>query len=282
LSSFIEFSNISSFVSFVPRFSISRVLNNLTFAYHIPYMIKIERNEKLTILYSTVTDFADSMGYCEHKIPFYMEGIKVPTLQTIQGAKAHQEEEKIEKEKFVMVPITEEELVDISKDVEFAREKIFTRLLLPLAIGNENVVLLLHGRADKVLRNGQTLIVQDDKFPYNIKKYDERFEPFDDQKLQALAYLNSKFSDDGSLDPKYWFDIPHKEKAWIIQIRDRNNGNKPYRIFKGIQNEHAFTFLSSAIKRFASLVLDIEEKRHHNVPAKCKPCGYFEKCQFRL
>jgi hypothetical protein len=135
-------------------------------------MIKIERNEKLTIVSSTVTDFTGSMGYCEHRIPFYMEGIKAPTLQTMQGAKAHDEEEELEHEQFVMVPITVEELTDIGKDVEFAREKIFTRLLLPLKIEDENVALLLHGRADKVLRNKQTLIIQDDKFPYNVKKYD--------------------------------------------------------------------------------------------------------------
>lgn len=245
-------------------------------------MIKTERNEKLTIVTSTVTDFTDSMGYCEHKIPFYMEGIKAPTLETLQGAEAHEKEEELEREQFVMVPITVEELTDISKDVEFAREKIFTRLILPLKIGSENIALLLHGRADKVLRNKQTLIVQDDKFPYNVKKYDKMFEPFDDQKLQALTYLNSKFSEDGSFDPKDWFDIPHKEKAWIIQIKDRNNDNKPYRIYKGIQNEQAITYLGSAMKRFVHIVLGVEERQHHNVPAKCKPCGYFEKCQFRL
>ncbi len=69
-----------------------------------------------------------------------------------------------------------------------------------------------------------------------------RFEPFDDQKLQALTYLNSKFADNTSMNPDDWFDIPHNEKSWIIQIRDKNNDNKSFKIFKGVQNEASQDF----------------------------------------
>lgn len=246
-------------------------------------MIKIEERKNLKVIISTVSDFCDSMGYCEHKIPFHIEGIKpAPSLETIQGSKAHETEEQIEKEQFEFVPITPEELSDMTRNIEFAREDIFTRLLAPVRLGPEKIAVLIHGRADKIMRNDKTLIVQDDKFPTNLKKYSERFEPFDDQKLQALTYLNSRFAENGSMNPDEWFEIPHKNKAWIIQIRDKSNGNKPFKIFKGLQNEVAQDFLKTSIERFALLVLGREERKHHNIAAKCKPCRLFDQCQFRL
>lgn len=246
-------------------------------------MIKIEQDKNITLITSTVSDFCDSMGYCEHKIPFHIEGIKPPpSIETIQGSAAHESEEVLEKEQFEFVPITPEELGDLTKNIEFAREDIHTRLLAPIKIGAQKTAVLIYGRADKIMRNNQTLIVQDDKFPANLKKYQERFEPFDDQKLQALTYLNSQFADNSTMNPDDWFDIPHNEKAWIIQIRDKNNNNKPFKIFKGIQNEAAQNYLLSSINRFASLVLGKEERKHHNIAAKCKPCRLFDQCEFRI
>lgn len=246
-------------------------------------MIKIRNMKKYTLISSNVTDFAESVGYCEHKIPFFLQGIEtVPTLATIKGTASHEEEEEIEKEQFEFVPITVEELNNMKRNVEFARENIYTRLLLPLRIRKTNVVMLLFGRADKVFRKNKTLVIQEDKFPYNITKYENIHEPFDDQKLQALTYLNSKFTDDPSAKPDEWFGIPHKEKAWIIQIRDRNNYNKPFKIFKGTQNKNATKFLVENMKRFALLTLGFEEPLHHNQPAKCKPCSFYTDCKHRL
>jgi len=246
-------------------------------------MITINEGKKFTLIKANVTDFSDSLGYCEHKIPFYMKGIKAPpSPETIKGTAAHKQEEEFEKEHFKFVPITHAELVDMNRDIELARENIFIRLLVPTNIVQQQVLILLFGRADKIFRYKQTLIVQDDKFPTNLKKYEERFEPYPDQILQALTYLNSKFTPNGSWNPDEWLEIPHKEKAWIIQIRDKNNGNKPFRIFKGVQTEEATMFLQSSLARFAMLVLGKEERIHHNKPDKCAPCRYFDKCQFRL
>lgn len=246
-------------------------------------MIKIEENGKITLIRSTVSDFCDSMGYCEHKIPFHIEGVKPPpSIETMQGSAAHEAEEEYEKENFEFVPITEKELNDVSNDVEFPRENIFTRLLFPVKIKTKNIALLIHGRADKVFRSNGTLYVQDDKFPTNLAKYNEMFEPFDDQKLQALTYLHSSFTDTGSFNPDEWFDIPHSNKGWIIQIRDKRNDNKPYKIFKGVHNKNSEMFFLSSLQRFALLTLGMEERRHHNIAAKCKPCRLFDQCQFRL
>ena len=223
------------------------------------------------------------MGYCEHKIPFHIEGIRPPpSAETIQGTMSHASEEKLEKEQFEFVPISQEDLADITQDIEFARENINTRLLIPIDLGPQQTAVLIHGRADKIMRNAKTLIVQEDKFPANLQKYLVRFEPFDDQKLQALTYLNSKFSDSASMDPDEWFDIPHNEKSWIIQIRDKSNGNKPFKIFKGVQNDAAQDYLASSIQRFARLVLQKEERQHHNMPSRCRPCRLFDQCEFRL
>ena len=246
-------------------------------------MIKIEKDDNLTLIQSTVSDFCDSMGYCEHKIPFHIEGIKPPpNIETIQGTKAHEKEEEFEKENFEFKPITAEELTDMTRNVEFPREDIFTRFIYPIKVGDSKINVLLHGRADKVFRKGQTLFVQDDKFPTNLDKYDERFEPYDDQKLQALTYLHSRFTNDGSFNPDDWFEIPHKEKAWIIQIRDKKHDNKPYRIFQGIHNEKSESFFKTSLERFALLTLGLEERNHHNIAAKCNPCRFFDQCEFRL
>lgn len=223
------------------------------------------------------------MGYCEHKIPFHIEGVRPPpSAETIQGTISHQSEERLEKEQFEFVPISQEDLADITQDIEFARENIHTRLLIPINLGPQKTAVLIHGRADKIMRNDQILIVQEDKFPTNLQKYLVRFEPFDDQKLQALTYLNSQFADNQTMNPAEWFDIPHNKKSWIVQIRDKNNGNKPFKIFKGVQNEAAQDYLISSIERFARLVLEKEKRKHHNMPSRCKPCRLFDQCEFRL
>ena len=97
-------------------------------------MIEVKVSHGELSIVSTVSDFCDSMGYCEFKIPFALKGIKPPpTEATIEGAKAHQRQEQFEKEHFEMVPVTNEELADLKKDVEFAYESINTRLIVPLS-----------------------------------------------------------------------------------------------------------------------------------------------------
>ena len=246
-------------------------------------MITVKEIDNGKFIHASVTDFSDSLGYCEHKIPFYLEGIKAPpSLETLQGTKAHDEEQKYEEEHFVFEPVTPEQLGDITKNLEFAREAMFTRYLTRMKIENDSITVLLSGRSDKIKRMKETLVVQDDKFPTNLQKYSERFEPYSDQILQALTYLNSSFSNDGSFNPEDWFEIPHKQKVWIIQIRDKYHENKIFKVFKGIQNDFAEKYLESNVKRFAKLVLGIEKRVHHNIPDKCKPCRYADKCEFKL
>ena len=248
-----------------------------------PYtMIKIDKlPDGSPLIISSVSDFCDSMGYCEFKIKHFLKGIKPPQTEiTIAGTKAHEEEEKYEKEHFKFVPITKEELADLERDVEFALEAIYTRFFTKIEIGNAKVPILIYGRADKVLRCEKRLFVEDSKFTGNTAQYLEKIEPYDDQKLQTMLYLNSRFSETGSLDPKECFEIPHEEKVWVINVKDRNT-RETIKIFRGTQTKEAENFLKHNLSRFALIVLALIEPKHHNNIRKCRSCRYTD-CEFKL
>ncbi len=57
-------------------------------------MIKINKINDITFVNAAVTDFSDSLGYCEYKIPLSIQGVKPkPSQALIQGTKAHHEKE---------------------------------------------------------------------------------------------------------------------------------------------------------------------------------------------
>jgi len=232
---------------------------------------------------STVSEFCDCMGYCEMRIKLFLKGIKPPQTQiTIEGTKAHEAEEEYEKEHFEFVPITQKELDDVTKELEFARENVFTRFLTEIDYGTKKVEILIFGRADKVMRSKGTLIVEDTKFPFNMQRYVEKVtEPYDDQKLQTLLYLNSLYTENGSLNPEDWFPIPHERKAWIINIKDKKTGES-VKIFRGIQTEVAKEFLHEKLGKFALAVLGIKEPEHHNSTRKCRACRSLSTCEYGL
>ena len=116
-------------------------------------MIKINRENNVTLLSAAVTDFADSMGYCEYKIPLSIEGVKPKRSQSlILGTKAHDAEEKYEQEHVELEPVTIQEIKDEKKDIEFARENIYSTLIIPFNFSSEKVLVSLSGRIDKILR----------------------------------------------------------------------------------------------------------------------------------
>jgi len=60
-------------------------------------MITVKRMKNSIEIISNVTDFSDSMGYCEYRIDHALEGIKPPeTPETIKGTELHEKEEKYE------------------------------------------------------------------------------------------------------------------------------------------------------------------------------------------
>lgn len=245
-------------------------------------MIKIrEMSDGNPLIVSSVSDFCDSMGFCEFKIRHFLKGIKPPqTKITIDGTESHEKEVEYEREHFEFVSLSPEELGDLNKDVEFAREAIYTRFLTQMIYGTQKIPILIFGQADKVARSKGMLIVEDTKFPENKQRYLEKFEPYEDQKLQILLYLNSRFSETGSLESEEWFEIPHNEKVWVINIKDKDTGGS-LKIFRGTQTREAEVFLNQKLNRFALIVLGKLEPEHHKSIGKCRSCR-FKDCDYKL
>lgn len=245
-------------------------------------MIKLKQaRDGSRLIQASVSDFCASMGYCEVSISHSLKGIKPAETKILKdGTKSHEKEETIEKEHFTFKPVTAEELSDFTKDIEFAREGLFTRFQRKLSLGNESATLLLFGRADKVMRSNGTLIVEDTKFPANTEKYETAFQPYNTQKLQTLLYLNSRFSEKFPFNPKDCFDIGCEQKAWIINIKDKTT-LESVKVFKGLQTREAEDFLDLNVNRFAFLVLGKLMPEHHNNAKKCGSCS-FRDCDFKV
>jgi hypothetical protein len=177
-----------------------------------------------------------------------------------------------------MVPVTSEELADLEKDVEFAYEAINTRLIVPLSFHQYTKSnMLIFGRADKVYRNLGTLIVEESKFPFDSNKYLQTIEPYPDHKLQTLLYLNSLFNCENSFDSRSWFEIPHSQKAWIINVKDRKPGDT-IKTFKGLQTNELEQYMNANLQRFAQIAAGEIQRQHHFRQAKCVKCR-IENCQ---
>ena len=246
-------------------------------------MIKIvSQPDGNPMIISSVTNFSDSMGFCEYKVKHFLFGIKPPETQiTINGKKAHELEEQLEKEKFMFKPLSQEELENQKNNVEFARESVFTRYQTSVEFEDFKLPLLFFGRADKIMRIEKTLIVEDSKYPHKKEKYSKRIKPFENQKMQALLYLNSVFTAKFSSNSEDYFEVPHDKKKWIINIKDKTSGES-FKIFKGIQTSDSEAFLKEKISRFALIVMGKLRPTHHMNKHKCKHCAFLDCCSFKL
>lgn len=233
------------------------------------------------LILSSVSEFCGAMGYCEVRVRHYLKGIKPPpTKIVLDGIKSHEKEEVYEKEHFKFEPVTKEELTDFTKDIEFAREGLYTRFQRTLVFGEETLSVLVYGRADKVMRSRGTLIVEDSKYPATRDKYADKYEPFEDQKLQTLLYLNSNFSEKGILESEECFEISCEKRAWIINIKDKTT-LESIKVFQGYQTKQAEDFLNEKLSKFALLVLGKTEPALHGNARKCRSCR-FDCCEFRI
>lgn len=273
-------------------------------------MITVKVNGNGLLIKCSVSVFSFCMTYCEHKIPFYKEGIKPPRheeseIRKAVGAIFHAKEEKkdIEKAK----PVTKEELSIVlpnkQNNVEFAREHIFSKLSYSISKDNKDVQLILSGRPDKLLRKDEFLIVEEDKFPKNPFIYVNRKNPFDSHILQSLIYLNSKFSistpkketkkqkntvnttqrtinmffdivkeNSSYYDVNDWFDIPHLKKKWIVNIRNSESGDIEDNIVKTFEGIQSENDEIFLQEKMSRFVSLVldKEQRYHH--------GNFKKC----
>ena len=245
-------------------------------------MIRIRKDGNITLISAAVTDFTDSMGYCEYKIPLSIKGVKAkPSQSLMMGSAAHDAEEKYEEEHVEFEPVTIQEIKDEKKDIEFVREDIHSTLTIPFNFTKEKVLLSLSGRIDKIMRVGGTLIVQDDKFVANPSMYDNKKQPYPGQLLQVLTYLNSTFSSGKTKDQDDYFEMSHTEKQWQIRICDRET-REPYKIFSEVQDSFALHYLHTSLEKFTSIIIENAEPEHHNNKRKCDACNLKNYCDFKL
>jgi len=245
-------------------------------------VIKINRENDFTLLTASVTDFADSLGYCEYKIPLSIQGVKPkPSQSLILGTKAHHEKELYEQEHVELEPVSIEQIEDKEKDIEFARENIHSTLMMPFEFPKENVLLTLSGRIDKILRIYETLIVQDDKFAGRPQIYDSKSQPYPSQLLQVLTYLNSNFSAKKKPTADDFFEMPHTQKKWQIRICDRKT-REPYKVFSDFQDIFSLHYLQTSLEKFAKISTGITEPEHHNSVHKCNACNLKSFCDFKI
>jgi len=245
-------------------------------------LIKINKESDITFLTASVTDFADSLGYCEYKIPLSIKGVKPkPSQALIQGTKAHSAEEKYEAEHVELEPVSSEQIKDKQENIEFARENIHSTLMMPFEFPKENVLLTLSGRIDKILRIDETLVVQDDKFTGRPQVYDGKTQPYPSQLLQVLTYLNSSFSAKRSKNPDDFFEMPHTAKRWQIRICDRKT-REPYKVFSEIQDSFSLHYLHTSLQKFTTISLGMSEPEHHDSVNKCNACNLKSFCDYRI
>ena len=145
-----------------------------------------------------------------------------------------------------MEPVTIQEIKDEKKDIEFARENIYSTLTIPFTFPSEKVLVSLSGRIDKILREEGKLIVQDDKFVAKPQTYDNKTQPYPGQLLQVLTYLNSNYSSSKSKNSDDVFEMPHTEKRWQIRICDRKT-RKPYKTFSEVQDGFSLHYLHTTL-----------------------------------
>lgn len=225
-----------------------------------------------------MTDFTDAMGYCEFKIPFFKEGLSVKTEEMVVGSVYHEELEKIERETVTPVPLTRQRLEDKKEDLNFMREDVHTAFVREFDFPNGRAKLTLFGRADKVLREKEVLIVSDDKHTANPGRHDSRTEPYPDQLLQVLTYLHSRYD----LGPSFGLaEIPHEKKMYRINIVD-SRMKSVYKTYEEMVSEKHAELLFGYALRFTQKCLGWDELVHHNSSARCKPCGYFGDCSKAL
>ncbi|MCV0409376.1 PD-(D/E)XK nuclease family protein [Nitrosopumilus sp.] len=245
-------------------------------------MIKVNKENDIAFLTASVTDFADSLGYCNYKIPLYIQGVKPkPSASLILGTKAHHEEEKYEQELAELEPVSFEQIEDKQKNIEFARENIYSSLSIPFEFPSENVLVSLSGRIDKILRIDETLVIQDDKFTGRPQTYDAKTQPYPSQLLQVLAYLNSNYSAKRTRNPEDFFEMPHTQKKWQIRICDSKT-RKPYKVFSDFQDSFSLHYLHSSLEKFAAISLGIAPPEHHNNVNKCNACNLKSFCSYKI
>ena len=91
-------------------------------------MIEVSKDELgINHVKAYVTEFVDSMGYCEYKIPFFAKGDYVKTEAMIIGGQFHKEAEDFDRE----TAITEPKILNLYEKI--LAQYLFTILIFQRA-----------------------------------------------------------------------------------------------------------------------------------------------------
>jgi hypothetical protein len=244
-------------------------------------MITIEKDATgISHVKALVTDFTEAMGYCEFKIPFFINGIKeIETEQMIFGTQFYGEAQKINAETSIMLPLSKTKLRDKKADLSLMREDIQTQFTQEVRSSKGKSKLTLFGRADKIFRKNGTLIISDDRITSNPSHHESRIEPYNDHLLQILTYLHSKYYLGDSFGG--WTQIPHKRKSYQINIIDSKT-KRIQKTYEEIVSPRHENLLFNSTIQFSQKCLQWLELNHHNSKKKCEPCRFFNDCEKAL
>jgi len=244
-------------------------------------MITIEKDATgISHVKAFVTDFTEAMGYCEFKIPFFINDLKeIKSERVISGTQFYQELQKINSETSIMLPLSKTKLRDKKADLSLIREDIQTQFTQEVRSSRGKSKLTLFGRADKIFRKNGTLIISDDRNTANPSHHASRTEPYSDHLLQALTYLHSKYYLGDSFGG--WAQIPHKRKSYQINIID-NKTKRVQKTYEEIVSPRHENLLFNSTIQFTQKCLQWLELNHHNSKTKCESCGFFNDCEKAL
>ena len=213
-----------------------------------------------------VHSFASCMGYCQFITINKFHKKLVPEIKeaVIAGQKLHSRLDEIDK----LIPREEatiEELLNKDVDLDIPRETI------RIAISRINQINFIYlGRIDKVVREKGNVIIIDDKT--TSKKVVNR-QPFLDRILQLSSYCEGFIKN-------YSKFIKFDRVYFKVIQRDKDN-NIIYEYMREYDDKFK-SLLTQNFQVFENIYNRTIRPMHHNNPNKCKACGFFKECEWKL
>ncbi|MBL7206528.1 MAG: PD-(D/E)XK nuclease family protein [Candidatus Aenigmarchaeota archaeon] len=224
-----------------------------------------------------ISDFASFMGFCQfgllNKLHLGLRKQISPSAQ--KGKLIHrilEEEDRLIQREMA----TEAQLQDPTFDLDFTREGITVNI----SRFSNDLRIFYVGRTDKVIRKSGDICIIDDKIttkPLSIIEQSfaktDRFVPFSDKIIQLAAYCEG-FQRNYSHMLKY-------NRIFLKVVQRDQNGKKINEYVKEY-DEGLKDFLLQNLKLFESMYFKEVEPVHHNNPNKCRKCGFFDECSWKI
>ncbi|MBI4020599.1 MAG: PD-(D/E)XK nuclease family protein [Candidatus Aenigmarchaeota archaeon] len=222
--------------------------------------------ESMRTINIRISDFASAMGYCQYIAPnIYELGLKRKLSRQLLAGKALHERLEAEDKLVPREEATKEQLADAFFDLDFTREGIS----VCVERVNQNN-FRYNGRTDKVIRYKGDVYIIDDKTTSKESVPDRLYL---DRLLQLGAYCEGfirTYSPMISFN-RLLFRVIHRNPAGeVIQEKSMEYG------------QEARAILVENFNKFEGLINKTMQPQHHNNPNRCRPCGFFDACKWRV